>query len=217
LTPESPHLVTEAVMDIAFFWKGLLIGLAIAAPVGPIAILCIRRTLENGIWNGLATGIGAATADAIYGAIAAFGIAAVSSRLVAQETPIRLLGGLALIVIGWRMFTAELRDAHAQTAVYGVGRAYLSSVFLTLTNPSTILYFVAVFAGLGLAESGTTGSRAVVLVTGVFLGSVAWWIMLVLLVSQFRRFITPTRRRYINRASGIILITFGAIAIYSIV
>lgn len=204
-------------MDIAFFWKGLLIGLAIAAPVGPIAILCIRRTLENGLWNGLATGLGAAVADAIYGAIAAFGIAAVSSRLVEQETPIRLLGGLALIFIGWRIFSAKLTETSAQASSQGVGGAFASGVVLTITNPATILYFVAVFAGLGLADSGTTGMRAIVLVSGVFVGSVAWWFFLVLLVSQFRRFITPTRRIRINRISGFILMAFGAIAIYSIV
>ncbi len=203
-------------MDIAFFWKGFLLGLAIAAPVGPIAVLCIRRTLENGGWSGLATGLGAATADGIYGAIAAFGISAVSSRLVDYQDPIRLLGGIALIVIGWRMFNATPGAPVQSASAQGVGGAYASAVFLTLTNPATILYFVAVFAGLGLASSETTGSRAVTLLTGVFIGSAVWWLFLVGLVSHFRRFLTPNRRIWINRFSGSILIAFGALAVFSI-
>ena len=203
-------------MDFDFFWKGFLIGLAIAAPVGPIAVLCIRRTLENGGWSGLATGLGAATADGMYGAIAAFGISAVSSRLVDYQDPIRLLGGVALMYIGWRMFGTNPGASAKPASAQGVGGAYVSAVLLTLTNPETILYFVAVFAGLGLASSDTTGSRAAVLVTGVFIGSAAWWLFLVGLVSRFRRFLTPTRRIWINRFSGSILIAFGALALFSI-
>ena len=204
-------------MDPALFWKGFLIGLAIAAPVGPIAILCIRRTLEDGGWNGLATGLGAATADAIYGAIAAFGIAAVSSRLVEQEDPIRVVGGLALISIGWRIFVTRPETTPATSrSARGTSGAYASAVFLTLTNPATILYSVAVFAGLGLAGSDTSGSRALVLVLGVFIGSAAWWLALVGIVSRFRRLLTPNRRVWINRLSGLILMTFGALAIISV-
>lgn len=102
----------------------------------------------------MATGLGAATADGIYGAIAAFGISAVSSRLVDEQDPIRLLGGIALIVIGWRMFNANPRAPAQSASAQGVGGAYASAVLLTLTNPATILYYVAVFAGLGLAEFG---------------------------------------------------------------
>lgn len=204
-------------MDLDIFWKGFLIGLAIAAPVGPIAILCIRRTLENGGWNGLATGLGAATADAIYGAIAAFGIAAVSSRLVEQENPIRVLGGLALIFIGWRTFVTRPGTTPAAAAsARGTGGAFFSAVFLTLTNPATILYYVAVFAGLGLAGSDTTGTRALVLVVGVFIGSATWWLALVGIISRFRRLLTPNRRVWINRISGLVLMAFGALAIISV-
>jgi threonine/homoserine/homoserine lactone efflux protein len=205
-------------MDPAFFWKGFLIGLAIAAPVGPIAILCIRRTLEHGGWNGLATGLGAASADAIYGAIAAFGIAAVSSRLVAQQNPIRVLGGLALIFIGWRIFNAPSTPATSTAAstALGIGGSFASAVFLTLTNPATILYYVAVFAGLGLADAETTGTRALVLVLGVFIGSAAWWLALVGIVSRFRRLLTPQRRVWINRFSGLILMAFGVLAVLSV-
>ena len=203
-------------MDLAFFWEGFLIGLAIAAPVGPIAVLCIRRTLENGGWSGLATGLGAATADGIYGLIAAFGIAAISNRLVAWQDPIRVLGGVALIVIGWRMFGVSPGGPAKSASAQGIGGAYISAVLLTLTNPATILYYVAVFAGLGLANAETTGSRAAVLVAGVFIGSGAWWLVLVGLISRFRRFLTPGRRVWINRFSGSILILFGVLAIASI-
>ena len=139
-------------MDIEFFARGLVIGLAIAAPVGPIGLLCIRRSLADGFPLGFLTGLGAAAADGVYGAIAAFGLTAVSSFLVAQQRWLALGGGLALLWLGWQ----SIRRPPADTAADGGGNtsragAFASTFVLTLANPATILSFVAVFAGLGLA------------------------------------------------------------------
>lgn len=141
-------------MSLEFLVKGLLIGFSIAAPVGPIGLLTIRRTLAAGWASGFATGMGAACADAVYGAAAAFGLAAVSAALVAQQFWLRIAGGAFLLYLGARTFLA----APAERTIAGDGRAiagaWLSSLLLTLTNPMTILSFVAVFAGLGLARGG---------------------------------------------------------------
>lgn len=204
-------------MEISFFWKGLLIGLAIAAPVGPIGVLCIRRTLTSGWRTGFATGLGAATADALYGAVAAFGMAAVSSVLVDHQSLIRLGGGLALLLLGFRTFRAPVRSDSEAVGRRGLGGAYASSLALTLTNPATILSFVAVFAGLGLVDAGESGRAAGLIVTGVFLGSATWWLLLSGVVSQLRRAVTPVRRVWINRISGLILAAFGVAALLTAV
>src|SRR4051794_20826007 len=139
-------------MDVSFFARGFVIGLAIAAPVGPIGVLCIRRTLVDGRKVGLVTGLGAATADALYGAAAAFGLTAVSSTLVGQQDLIRLIGGAFLCYLGFRTLIAPVAAMGLAKPRSNVLSAYGSTLALTLTNPSTILSFVAVFAGLGLAD-----------------------------------------------------------------
>jgi threonine/homoserine/homoserine lactone efflux protein len=204
-------------MDITIFWKGLLVGLAIAAPVGPIGVLCIRRTLAEGQLAGFVVGMGAATADAVYGAIAALGISAVSSRLVAQQDLIRLGGGAFLVYLGWRTLRAVPAASAARLGGRGLWAVYGSAVLLTLTNPATILSFVAVFAGIGLAEVADDRGAALMIVLGVFLGSAAWWLFLSNLVALFRRALTPARQLWINRLSGCILIGFGVAAVASVV
>src|SRR6185312_8691316 len=140
--------IAEGWLDVGLFVRGAILGFSIAAPVGPIGVLCIRRTLAGGRLVGLLSGLGAATADACYGAIAAFGLTAVSSRLVGHQDALRIVGGLFLLYLGIRTFFA----APAQTAKSGQRRQllsnYLSTLGLTLTNPTTILSFVALFAGL---------------------------------------------------------------------
>jgi threonine/homoserine/homoserine lactone efflux protein len=204
-------------VDLALLWKGLLIGLAIAAPVGPIGVLCIRRTLAEGQLAGFVVGMGAATADALYGAIAALGISAVSSRLVAHQELIRLGGGAFLLYLGWRTLRAAPSDRAARLAGRGLWTVYGSAVLLTLTNPATILSFVAVFAGIGLVEAADDRGGALIIVLGVFLGSAAWWLFLSNLVALFRRALTPARQRWINRLSGGVLLAFGVASVISVV
>ena len=140
-------------MDLGFFGRGLVIGFAIAAPVGAIGVLCIRRTLADGRLTGFVSGLGAATADALYGAVAALGLTAISSALVAHQATVRLVGGLFLCYLGVRTALAAPATTGATGARRGLLAAYGSTLALTLTNPSTILSFAAVFAGLGLADA----------------------------------------------------------------
>jgi threonine/homoserine/homoserine lactone efflux protein len=192
--------------------RGLLIGFSIAAPVGPIGVLCIRRTLADGRVTGLAIGLGAAAADAVYGAIAGFGLTALSSLLVRQQRLLRLVGGLFLCYLGVRTFMASpARDA-ARAGGRGLLGAFTATFGLTLANPATILSFVAVFAGLGIAGAGSW-REATVLVAGVFLGSALWWLMLSGAVAALRSRVDLRALRWINRVSGLVLLAFGIAAL----
>ena len=192
--------------------KGLAIGFSIAAPVGPIGVLCIRRSLLEGRQVGLATGMGAATADAIYGCVAAFGLTAISSTLVGYRSWLGFLGGLYLCYLGVRTFMSSPAARVAQIQGRGLLAAYLSTLFFTLTNPMTILSFVAVFAGFGLGSSPNY-LAASVLVTGVFIGSALWWLLLSSGVGLFQSRVGSGWMQVINRLSGCIIFAFG---IYSL-
>lgn len=192
--------------------KALAIGFSIAAPVGPIGVLCVRRSLLEGRQVGLVTGMGAATADAIYGCVAAFGLMAISSALVGYRSWLGFLGGLFLCYLGARTFMSSPAARVAEIQGRGLLAAYLSTLFLTLTNPMTILSFVAVFAGFGLGSSPNY-LAASVLVTGVFIGSALWWLLLSSGVGLFRSRVGSGWMQVINRLSGCIIFAFG---IYSL-
>ena len=198
------------------FLQGLLLGFSIAAPVGPIGVLCIRRTLAEGQLAGLVSGLGAATADAFYGCVAAFGLTAISAVLVSQQTALRLIGGMFLCYLGIRTFLAVPAAQEATATGGSLTSDYVSTLFLTLTNPMTILSFAAVFAGLGLANASGDYASAALLVAGVFLGSALWWLTLSIIVGLFRQRFTPTAMRWVNRLSGIIIIGFGIFALASL-
>lgn len=207
------------------FWQALLIGFSIAAPVGPIGVLCIRRTLADGRAVGIATGLGAASADAVFSSIAGFGLAFLSRFMVDQQTWIRLVGGAFLCYLGFRTLIARPVDMAARAGGGGLAGAYASTFFLTLTNPASIVLFSAIFASLGLfggAGVGGTGGmgedklRPYALVGGVFLGSAAWWLLLSSGVSLFRARFSPAALRWVNLASGIIILLFGIVAIISV-
>ena len=199
-------------MGLETLLRGLLIGFSIAAPVGPIGVLCIRRTLADGRVTGLAGGLGAAAADAVYGGIAGFGLTAVSSLLVRQQRLLRLVGGLFLCYLGVRTFMASpARDA-ARVGGAGLLGAFTATFGLTLANPATILSFVPVFAGLGIAGAGSW-REATVLVAGVFLGSALWWLMLSGAVGALRSRVDLRALRWINRVSGLVLLAFGIVAL----
>lgn len=200
-------------MNLPILAKGLVVGVSIAAPVGPIGILCIRRSLREGMAAGLATGLGAATADAAYGAVAGLGLASVSGFISAHHAGISLLGGVFLCYLGVRTFLSPLAaEAAAEVGARNLVGAWGSTLLLTLGNPATILSFAAVFAAFGLGASSGLGS-AVSLVLGVFLGSAAWWLALSTGVSRLRSRVTPGGMRIINRLSGIVLLGFGAAAV----
>jgi threonine/homoserine/homoserine lactone efflux protein len=204
-------------MDISYLLRGLVIGFAIAAPVGPIGVLCIRRTLAEGRAAGLVSGLGAATADAIYGFIAAFGLTYVSSILIGQQQWIRLIGGLFLCYLGLRTFYAKPAEKPSSAEGIGLVRVYVSTFFLTLTNPMTILSFAAIFAGLGIGSATGNYSSAALLVLGVFLGSGLWWLLLSGGVSLFRTKLKPRALWWVNTISGIVILGFGVTALLSLV
>ena len=161
-------------MDFNFLVSGLIIGFSIAAPVGPIGVLCIRHTLAEGRLHGLVSGLGAATADAIYGCIAAFGLTFISDTLVQQQAWLRLLGGAFLIFLGVKTLLAKPSEKSPLEKRIGLLGAYGSTFFLTLTNPVTILSFAAIFAGIGLGSAVADYSSAMLLVFSVFTGSALW-------------------------------------------
>jgi threonine/homoserine/homoserine lactone efflux protein len=201
-------------MDVTYLFRGLAIGFSIAAPVGPIGVLCIRRTLSDGRLSGLVSGLGAATADAIYGCIAGFGLTFVSGFLVRQQHGLRLIGGAFLVYLGIRTLLAKpaaLEAAPGRTE--GLAGAFASTFFLTLTNPMTILSFAAIFAGLGLAGTGGDYVSAVALVLGVFTGSALWWLLLSSATGAFRSRISRRGMRWINGISGVIIAGFGLFAL----
>lgn len=200
-------------MDVSLLLRGLAVGFSIAAPVGPIGVLCIRRTLADGRAAGLVSGLGAATADAIYGSIAGFGLTFVSGFLLSQTGWLRLVGGAFLLYLGIRTLLSRPAERPAAASGTGLARAYASTFLLTLTNPATILSFVAVFAGLGLASAGGDYAAATLLVLGVFSGSALWWLLLSGGVSLFRARFDPRAMRWVNRLSGVVIATFGLAAL----
>lgn len=202
---------------MTLFLRGLLIGFAIAAPVGAIGVLCIRRTLADGQLAGLFTGLGAATADALYGAVAAFGLTGVSSLLVDRQAAIRVTGGIFLLWLGWQTWWSRPPDPSAPAPKASLARAWATTFALTLTNPITIVSFAAVFAGLGLADAPDGWAGSLLMVAGVFLGSVLWWLILTTGVSLLRGWFTPERMVWVNRVSGAVIAAFGVVALVSVI
>jgi len=195
--------------------SGLLIGFGIAAPVGPIGVLCIKRTLNEGRIVGLAAGFGAATGDALYGLVAGLGLTSVSSLLVEQRGWLQLFGGLFLLYLGVRTFASRPPAGASPAVLRSLPWVYGSTFLLTISNPVTILSFAAVFAGLGVAGGGGYGSVAV-LVLAVFLGSAAWWLLLVGVVGALRTKVSADMLRLVNRASGVLIGAFGVLALVSV-
>jgi threonine/homoserine/homoserine lactone efflux protein len=199
-------------VDPAFTLRGFVLGFTIAAAVGPISLLVIRRTLAEGRVVGLASGLGVATADATYGAIAAFGLGAITQALVDIRPVLSLVGGAFLLWLAWKTARSEPHDpAEVRVRRGGLAGAYLSILGLTLTNPMTILSFGALFAGLGVP--GSDPGAAGLLTLGVLLGSGAWWIVLTTAVSLLRSRLTTTWIRRINVASGFLIAAFAVLAI----
>src|SRR5512136_2694076 len=203
--------------DLPLVLKGMIIGFSIAAPVGPIAVLCIRRTLAEGRAYGLVSGLGAATADAFYGTLAALGLTLASAFLIDQANWLRLVGGAYLCYLGVKTFRSQPARRAAEARGRGLLGAYTSTLFLTLTNSLTIFAFAAIFAGVGAeaAAGNTIGALNVVL--GVFLGSAIWWFILVTLTSLFRARLNTTGLVWINRVSGLVIVGFGLVILYGII
>jgi threonine/homoserine/homoserine lactone efflux protein len=198
---------------MGLFLEGIVIGFAIAAPVGPIGVLCIRRTLADGRASGFISGLGAATADAVYASVAALGLTFVTNLLLGGESWLRLVGGAFLILLGVRTFLVRPAERAAPAGRSGLPGAYASTFLLTLTNPTTILSFAAIFAGLGAGDASGDVLSAMLLVSGVFLGSAVWWFVLSAAVGLFRAKLSVRGLRWVNRVSGAVIAAFGVLAL----
>jgi len=201
---------------LAFFVKGVVLGFSIAAPVGPIGVLCMRRTLGSGMLNGFLSGMGAATADGLYGCLAAFGVTAITNLLLEQQSLVRLTGGFFLLYLGISTFRAIPEGDGGRESCKGLLRAYVSVFFLTVTNPMTILSFGAIFAGLGIGAARGNPALAGLMVLGVVTGSALWWLTLSGTVSFFRERFDQGRLRWVNRFSGLIIGGFGVANLVSL-
>jgi threonine/homoserine/homoserine lactone efflux protein len=204
------------VSEIGLFARCFAVGVAIAAPVGAMGALCIGRTLRGGARDGLATGFGIASADALYGAVAAFGLTAVSSLLAAWTVPLRIVGGLVLLALGIRAFRAKPPAEGAEFKREPPLKLYTSAMLLTLTNPTTILEFGIIFASAGLIVVNGQLGRALAATFGIASGSLAWWVVLVTGVSLGRSRIGPRALGVVNRLSGVAIGGFGVVVLASL-
>jgi putative LysE/RhtB family amino acid efflux pump len=202
-------------MDLALFLKSAVLGLAIAAPLGPIGALCINRTLERGFMAGVAGGLGTAIADGLYAALAAFGFATFSAVLTGIDIPMRIAGGLFMLYLGWKTFSAKPRVAAATVSARDLVGTTTATFFLTITNPMTILSFTALFAGLGLASASGV-SAALQVIAGVVLGSMLWWTLLSGGVALLRHRLPSAFAIWTSRVSAVIVLGFGLWAIGSV-
>ncbi len=202
--------------EISFLLKGIVIGFAIAAPVGPIGVLCIKRTLIGGRFSGFFTGLGAALADTIYGCIGAFGLTAISTFLMGMQGWLKGIGGLFLLYLGIKTFLEKPAKDSLNVKELGFFKDFATTLFLTLTNPMTILSYMAILAGLGLGDTEGNYESAGMLVLGVFLGSLVWWLILAELVTLFRKKMSEKVFRWVNRMAGVIIIAFGLLALASL-
>ena len=197
-------------MDLALPIRGLAVGLIIAAPVGPVNVLCIQRTIERGWKSGILSGLGAAIADTLYGAIAGFSISLVIQFLIREESWIRLVGGILLMGIGVVYYCKPPKPLEAVQVRSSAHSDFVSTLLLTLTNPTTVLSFLAVLAMLGLGKQRPLWQTSF-LVAGIFFGSMTWWTILASVASLLRRRITDGAMRWMNRVAGIAIGGFGLV------
>src|SRR3989338_2448123 len=191
--------------------KGLILGFLIAAPVGPIGVLCIQRTLTKGRVSGFVSGLGAATADAFYGAVAAFGLVVISNVLIEQQFILRLCGGIFLLYTGLKIFYSKPRENSRIESKTNLMTDYISTFFLTITNPITIISFTALFTGIGFMRGNFTTSGF--LVVGVFLGSALWWLILSFGIKWIQFNVKNFSLELINKISGTVILIFALVVL----
>lgn len=197
-------------MDLTFLCKGLILGFSVAAPVGPIGALCINRTINKGYISGFVSGLGAATADLIYGTIAGLGLTIISEFLLDYKFPIQAVGLVFLAYTGIKTLLKKHDEfEYKRFVTKDLFSDYLTTFFLTITNPITILFFIAVFSGLGLSVSENNKIDSLPLILGVFLGSGAWWLFLSGLTHKIKNKINHKILKQIDLLSGIIILAFA--------
>jgi len=204
-------------VETGLFIHGIIIGIALAAPVGPIAFMCIQRSLVFGRLHGIVSGLGIATADAFYAAVTAFGLALISDFLLARQWFFRLFGGLALILVGLKIFFAAPPDLAKKPESESYLTDFTTMLALTFANPLTILFFAIIIPGFGGVLAGSTWINPVIFVLGVFFGEIAWWVFLCGTLGSMRSYLTRERLHTINRLAGLVITAFGIILIASLV
>ena len=205
-------------LHIDLIIKGIAIGISVSAPLGPIGVLCIQKTLNRGMLAGFVSGMGAAAADTLFAAIAGFGLTFVSDFLTTYQEHLRILGGVALIIIGIKVFNTNTikqirRQRKRKSRIIG---EFISVFFLTLSNPITIIFFGAVFAGLGLLDSSNGTIDASILVTSIFVGTLIWWISLAFTINFFRKKIRLRSLWWINKIAGVLIFLLGILTVGSL-
>jgi len=203
-------------VETDLFVHGIVIGIALAAPVGPIAFVCIQRSITRGRLHGIVAGLGIATADAFYAAVTAFGLALISDFLLARQWFFRLFGGLALIAVGLKIFFAPPPEMKVQADGGSLLSDYSTMLALTLANPLTILFFAIIIPGFGAVISGATWINPALFVIGVFAGEMAWWVILCGSIGSMRSYLTQERLHTINRLAGLVIAAFGVVLIASL-
>ena len=205
-------------MDLIFIIKGILIGVSVSAPLGPIGVLCIQRTLNKGFKSGLVSGVGAASADIIYAVIAGFSITFISDFLIDNQNYFRVIGGMFLIFIGAKIFTSnpakQIRKLRTRGNNYY--KDFLTSFLVTVSNPITILAFGAIFASFNMVDKETGSFPIVILILTVFSGAIIWWLSLISIITIFKHRIRLRNLLWINRVTGILIIIFALLVIASV-
>jgi threonine/homoserine/homoserine lactone efflux protein len=205
----------ERLMHLNIFLKGLIIGILVNAPLGPIGWLCVQRTLSKGKLYGLVSGFGAATADAIYSFIPAFGLTLLSSFLVEHQAWFRPIGGIFLCGLGVKAFFSRSEKTPVAEIKISYFGAYISTLFLTLVNPLLILVFTAIFAGLSIVNSSADYSASTILVLGIFIGSGLWWLVLSSITATFREKLSSGIVLWMKKISGLAIVAFGILVLVS--
>jgi threonine/homoserine/homoserine lactone efflux protein len=197
-------------MDYGLFIPGIIVGLTLAVPVGPISLVCIHRTVAGGRLHGIISGLGVATADSFYAAVAFLGLTAVSGLIIGHQSLFRLLAGIALILVGIQVFRSIPAAAGTGDGQEPYLQDYLSLLAIAAANPLTIIFFITILPGFGIVAQGTTLLAAVPFVAGIFLGSAVWWIILCSSLGSVRSRLSTGNLRWINRISGVLIACFGA-------
>lgn len=198
-------------MDALFIIKGIIIGLSVSAPVGPVAILCMQKTINKGVASGFAAGVGAAAADIVYAVIAGFSLTFISDFLIDNQLYIRIIGGVFLTILGFKIFMTNpakqvWKQRHAKNAFFA---DFITSFAVTVSNPITILAFGAIFAGFNMVDKNSDFSHILVLIVAVFTGALIWWLTVVGIVSLFKKRIRLRNLLWINKITGIAIILFA--------
>lgn len=215
--PHPSPRVRSGERPIYFLLKGIVVGFVIAAPVGPVGLLCIRRALADGRIAAFVAGLGAAVADTFYGAVAGLGLSLVADFLFDHRLALSIIGGLFLLFLGWRawrtpiVFCTETPQVHM-----GLFRDFTATLFITLTNPATILAFMAVFASMGAVRLAEHTGEATLLIVGVFVGSALWWLTLSAMASAVRHKFTDQWLHHLNQISAGLLFLSGAAVLGSL-